>query len=80
MAKRRFRRLKPDAEVKGLKPWRGALKLKHLSVKTANNEGFKCSQLENCLLLHYLAEENEIKRSQLCLFCLDDNLFENDTY
>ena len=51
----------------------------HSSVKTANNERFKCSQLEGGLLLHRLAEENEIERLQLRLPFLDNNRFENDS-
>ena len=47
MAKCRFYGLKPDAEARGLKLWRKALKLKHLSVKTVNNKGFECSQFKN---------------------------------
>ena len=46
---------------------------------TANNEGFECFQLEGWLLFHYLAEENEIERLQLCLLCFDNNLFKNDS-
>ena len=47
MAKCRVCRLGPDAEAKGLKPWHGTLKLKHLSVGTANNERFECFQLKS---------------------------------
>ena len=50
-----------------------------LLVKTANNEGFKCSQLKGWLLLHYLAKRNEIERLQLRLLFLDKNQFENDS-
>ena len=49
-----------------------------LSVKTANNEGFKCSQLEGWLFFYHLIEENAIERLQLRLLFLDNNLFEND--
>ena len=48
-----------------------------LLVKIANNEGFKCSQLEDWLFLYHLAEKNEIERLQLRLLCLHNNLFEN---
>ena len=48
-------------------------------MKTANDEGFKCSQLEGWLLLHRLAEGNEIERLQLRLLFLDDNRFKNDS-
>ena len=61
-----------------MKPWRGALKLKHLSVKTANNEGFECFQLEDWLLFYCLAEENKVKCLQPHLLCLNNNLFKND--
>ena len=80
MAKHRFRRLRPDyAEARGLKLWYKALTLKHLSVKTANNKGFKYSQLESWLLFHHLAKENKIKRLLLCLLSLDNNLSNNDS-
>ena len=46
-------------------------------MSTANNEGFKYSQLKGWLLLYHLAEKNEIERLQLRLLCLDNNLFEN---
>ena len=48
-------------------------------MRTANNEGFKCSQLEDWLLFHCLAEGNEIERLQLRLLFLDDNRFQNDS-
>ena len=79
VAKHRFCRLGSDVEARGLKLWRRALKLKHLSVRTANDEGFKYSQLRGWHFLHFLVEKNEIKRLQLRLVCFDNNLFENDT-
>ena len=79
MAKHRFRRLGPDAEAKSLKTWRKALKLKHLSVRTANNKGFKCFQLESWPFLYCLVQENKIERLQLCLLSFDNNLSENDS-
>ena len=48
-------------------------------MKTANDEGLKCSQLEGWLLLHRLAEGNEIERLQIYLLFLDNNRFENDS-
>ena len=50
-----------------------------LLVRTANNKRFECSQLKGWLLLHYLAEGNEIERLQLRLLFLDDNRFKNDS-
>ena len=50
-----------------------------LLVKTANNEGFKCSQLEGWLLLHCLAEGNEIEHLQLRLLFFNNNRFKNDS-
>ena len=50
-----------------------------LLVRTANDEGFECSQLEGWLLLHRLAEGNEIEHLQLHLLFFDDNRFENDS-
>ena len=50
-----------------------------LLVRTVNDEGFECSQLKGWLLLHRLAEGNEIERLQLRLLFLDDNRFENDS-
>ena len=79
MTKCRFCRLRPNAKLKGLKPWCWDLKLKHLLVKTINNEGFEYSQLKNWLLLYYLTEKNEIEHLQFCFFSLDNNLFENDS-
>ena len=78
VAERRSRRWGPGAKAKDPKTWFWNLKLKRLSVRTANNEGFKCSQLKSWLLLHHLAEENEIGRLQLRLFFLDNNRSEND--
>ena len=48
-------------------------------MKTANNEGFKYSQLENWLFFYHLAKRNKIERLQLRLLYLDNNLFENDS-
>ena len=48
-------------------------------MRTANDEGFECSQLEGWLLLHRLAEGNEIERLQLRFLFLDNNQFENDS-
>ena len=79
MAKHRFRRLGLDTEAKGLKPWCSDLKLKYLSVRTANNKRLKCFQLERWLFLHYLAEKNEIEHLLLRLLSFDNNLFKNDS-
>ena len=48
-------------------------------MRTANNKGFKCSQLKGWLLLYHLAKKNEIKYLQLRLLCLNNNLFENNS-
>ena len=48
-------------------------------MRTTKDEGFECSQLKGWLLLHRLAERNEIERLQLRLLFLDDNRFENDS-
>ena len=79
MVEYRFYRLRLGVEVIGLKLWGWDLKLKHLSVKTTNNERFECSSLKNWLFLYHLAEKNMIKRPQLRLLCLDNNLFEKNT-
>ena len=50
----------------------------HWLVNIANNEEFKCFQLEDWLFFHYLAKKNKIKCLQLRLFSFNDNLFEND--
>ena len=77
MAKHRFCRLRPDLEPKGLKTCWKALKLKHLSVKTANNEKFKYFLLKGWLLLYRLAEKNQIERMQFCLLFFDNNQSKN---
>ena len=77
VAERRFRRWGPGAGARGPKTWCWDLKLTRLLVRTVNNEGFESFQLKGWLLLNHLVEENEIERLQLCLLCLNNNLFEN---
>ena len=79
LAKYRFRRWKPGAGTRGPKTWCWDLKLTHLSMRTANNKGFECYQLEGGFFFYHLTEKNEIERLQLCFFCPDNILFENDS-
>ena len=48
-------------------------------MRTANNEGFKCSQLKGWFFVHYLTKKNKIEYLQLRLLFHDNNLFENNT-
>ena len=48
-------------------------------MRTTNDERFKCSQLKSWFFLYHLAGKNEIERLQLRFFCVDNNLFKNDS-